>query len=62
VADTATLYSNSRVLIEPYRAHFRTNWVCSGDILTEFIELGDVKPVKAGCLDEISPVPFDVSP
>ena len=62
VADTVRLYPNSLVLIEPYRAHFRTNWACSGDILTEFIGLGRYQRMNAGCLDEILPVPFDVSP
>jgi pimeloyl-ACP methyl ester carboxylesterase len=62
VADIARHYPNSLVLIEPYRAHFRANWACSGDILTEFIGLGDVKAVEAGCLKEVAPVPFDVSP
>ena len=62
VAKAVRFYPNSLVLIEPYRAHFRSNWACSGDILTEFIKLGDVKAMKADCLDEILPVPFDVSP
>ena len=62
VADTTTLYPNSLVLFEPYRAHFRSDWSCSGDILTEFIEAGEVKDLKADCLEQIAPVPFDVSP
>jgi hypothetical protein len=62
VADTATLYPNSLVLIEPYRAHFRTNWGCSGDILTDFIKTGAVKGLQADCLKQTVPIPFDVSP
>jgi pimeloyl-ACP methyl ester carboxylesterase len=62
VANITRFYPNSLVLIEPYRAHFRANWACSGEILTEFIGLGDVKAVKAGCLEKITPVPFNVSP
>jgi hypothetical protein len=62
VANATRFYPNSLILIEPYRAHFRANWACSGEILTEFIGLGDVKTVKAGCLEKITPVPFNVSP
>ncbi|MBL8063191.1 MAG: alpha/beta fold hydrolase [Anaerolineales bacterium] len=62
VADAVRLYPNSLVLIEPYRAHFRTDWACSGDILTEFIGVGDVKAVKVDCIEKIAPAPFDVSP
>lgn len=62
VSNIANLYPNSLVLIEPYRAHFRTDWSCSGDILTEFIEVGELKDLKAGCLEQIIPMIFDVSP
>ena len=62
VADAAKHYTNSRTLFEPYRAHFRSDWACSGDVLTEYIELGDPKAVKAECLEKITPIPFDISP
>jgi pimeloyl-ACP methyl ester carboxylesterase len=62
IAEISNLYPNSLVLIEPYRAHFRTDWSCSGDILTNFIEAGELTDLKADCLKHISPVPFDVSP
>jgi pimeloyl-ACP methyl ester carboxylesterase len=62
VADIATLYPNSLVLIEPYRAHFITEWSCSAQMLTEFVELGNVQDLKADCLSKTRPYAFDVRP
>ncbi len=62
VADIAHLYPNSLVLIEPYRGHYITDWSCTRDLLTDFIQASDVKAVKPDCLQEITPIPFDVNP
>jgi pimeloyl-ACP methyl ester carboxylesterase len=62
VADIATFYPNSRVLIEPYRGHFITEWSCPVRMLTEFVELGNVQELKADCLGKVRPYAFDVRP
>jgi hypothetical protein len=62
VADIAMLYPNSLVLLEPYRAHFITEWSCPAQVLTEFVELGSVQDLTADCLSKVRPYAFDVRP
>jgi pimeloyl-ACP methyl ester carboxylesterase len=62
VADMKNIYINSRIIIEPYRAHLIADWSCTGSILKEFIVAGSVSDIKAGCIDEIEPYPFNIQP
>ena len=62
VAKTAEVYPNSKVLFEPYRGHYTVNWSCLAKVYREFIELGNVKDLKADCLSKVRPYAFDVRP
>jgi hypothetical protein len=62
VAQTATVYPNSKVLFEPYRSHYTVNWSCLAQVYTEFVELGNVTGLKADCLSKVRPSAFDVRP
>ncbi len=62
VAKTAEVYPNSKVLFEPYRGHYTVSWGCLAQVYQEFIELGNVKNLKADCLSKVRPYAFDVRP
>lgn len=62
VAKTAEVYPNSKVLFEPHRSHYTVNWSCLAKVYQEFIELGNVKDLKADCLNTVRPYAFDVRP
>ncbi len=62
VAKTAEVYPNSKVLFEPYRGHYTVNWSCLAKVYQEFVDLGNVKELKADCLSKVRPYAFSVSP
>jgi hypothetical protein len=62
VARLTEVYPNSKVLFEPYRAHNTTDWSCLTQVVTEFIDLGNVNVLKADCLSKVRPYAFDVRP